>query len=199
MKTDKSVILVAQKNSEIDDPEEKDLYGYGCLSKILQLLKLPDGTVKVLIEGQKKVKINSIDKQNVKYLNCEIEITDENSDSKDLELYAQGLLKKFEKLTVLNKKDFNESYGNLKSFKEPLKIAYNIASNLNLQIFEKQELLEIGDARSKLEKLNTYIEKETSLISVEKKLGGKSKKPDGENSKGVLLKRTIKGNSKRTW
>ena len=63
MKTDKSVILVAQKNSEIDDPEEKDLYSYGCLSKILQLLKLPDGTVKVLIEGQKKVKINSIDKQ----------------------------------------------------------------------------------------------------------------------------------------
>ena len=68
MKTDKSVILVAQKNSEIDDPEEKDLYGYGCLSKILQLLKLPDGTVKVLIEGPKKVKINSIDKQNIIYL-----------------------------------------------------------------------------------------------------------------------------------
>ena len=56
MKTDKSVILVAQKNSEIDDPEEKDLYGYGCLSKILQLLKLPDGTVKVLIEGQKRLR-----------------------------------------------------------------------------------------------------------------------------------------------
>ena len=192
MKTDKSVILVAQKNSEIDDPEEKDLYGYGCLSKILQLLKLPDGTVKVLIEGQKKVKINSIDKQNVKYLNCEIEITDENSDSKDLELYAQGLLKKFEKLTVLNKKDFNESYGNLKSFKEPLKIAYNIASNLNLQIFEKQELLEIGDARSKLEKLNTYIEKETSLISVEKKIRGRVKNQMEKTQREYYLNEQLK-------
>ena len=192
MKTDKSVILVAQKNSEIDDPEEKDLYGYGCLSKILQLLKLPDGTVKVLVEGQKKVKINSIDKQNVKYLNCEIEITDENSDSKDLELYAQGLLKKFEKLTVLNKKDFNESYGNLKSFKEPLKIAYNIASNLNLQIFEKQELLEIGDARSKLEKLNTYIEKETSLISVEKKIRGRVKNQMEKTQREYYLNEQLK-------
>ena len=192
MKTDKSVILVAQKNSEIDDPEEKDLYGYGCLSKILQLLKLPDGTVKVLIEGQKKVKINSIDKQNIKYLNCEIEITDENSDDKDLDLYAQGLLKKFEKLTVLNKKDFNESYGNLKSFKEPLKIAYNIASNLNLQIFEKQELLEIKDARSKLEKLNTYIEKETSLISVEKKIRGRVKNQMEKTQREYYLNEQLK-------
>ncbi len=192
MKTDKSVILVAQKNSEIDDPEEKDLYGYGCLSKILQLLKLPDGTVKVLIEGQKKVKINSIDKQNIKYLNCEIEITDENSDNKDLDLYAQGLLKKFEKLTVLNKKDFNESYGNLKSLKEPLKIAYNIASNLNLQIFEKQELLEIRDARSKLEKLNTYIEKETSLISVEKKIRGRVKNQMEKTQREYYLNEQLK-------
>ena len=192
MKTDKSVILVAQKNSEIDDPEEKDLYGYGCLSKILQLLKLPDGTVKVLIEGQKKVKINSIDKQNIKYLNCEIEITDENSDDKDLDLYAQGLLKKFEKLTVLNKKDFNESYGNLKTLKEPLKIAYNIASNLNLQIFEKQELLEIRDARSKLEKLNTYIEKETSLISVEKKIRGRVKNQMEKTQREYYLNEQLK-------
>ena len=192
MKTDKSVILVAQKNSEIDDPEEKDLYGYGCLSKILQLLKLPDGTVKVLIEGQKKVKINSIDKQNIKYLNCKIEITDENSDDKDLDLYAQGLLKKFEKLTVLNKKDFNESYGNLKTLKEPLKIAYNIASNLNLQIFEKQELLEIKDARSKLEKLNTYIEKETSLISVEKKIRGRVKNQMEKTQREYYLNEQLK-------
>ena len=192
MKTDKSVILVAQKNSEIDDPEEKDLYGYGCLSKILQLLKLPDGTVKGLIEGQKKVKINSIDKQNIKYLNCKIEITDENSDDKDLDLYAQGLLKKFEKLTVLNKKDFNESYGNLKTLKEPLKIAYNIASNLNLQIFEKQELLEIKDARSKLEKLNTYIEKETSLISVEKKIRGRVKNQMEKTQREYYLNEQLK-------
>ena len=100
--------------------------------------------------------------------------------------------KKFEKLTVLNKKDFNESYGNLKSFKEPLKIAYNIASNLNLQIFEKQELLEIGDARSKLEKLNTYIEKETSLISVEKKIRGRVKNQMEKTQREYYLNEQLK-------
>ena len=101
-------------------------------------------------------------------------------------------MKKFEKLTVLNKKDFNESYGNLKSLKEPLKIAYNIASNLNLQIFEKQELLEIRDARSKLEKLNTYIEKETSLISVEKKIRGRVKNQMEKTQREYYLNEQLK-------
>ena len=68
MKSDKSIVLVTQKNSEVDDPEDKDLYGYGCLSKVLQLLKLPDGTVKVLVEGEKRVKILNYKKENEKFL-----------------------------------------------------------------------------------------------------------------------------------
>ena len=103
MKTDKSIILVAQKNSETDDPVEKDLFSYGCMSKVLQLLKLPDGTVKVLVEGQKRVKIMNI-KNETSYLNCDVEIADDINISKDLDVYAQGLVKKFEKLIVLNKK-----------------------------------------------------------------------------------------------
>ena len=67
MKTDKLIVLVSQKNSEIDEPENKDIYGYGCLSKVLQLLKLPDGTVKVLVEGQKRVKIHEIIKDDSNY------------------------------------------------------------------------------------------------------------------------------------
>ena len=73
MKSDKSIVLVAQKNSEIDDPTEKDLYGYGCLGKVLQLLKLPDGTVKVLVEGQKRVKILKFNKPEDKHLSCTVE------------------------------------------------------------------------------------------------------------------------------
>ena len=73
MKTDKSIVLVTQKNSEVDDPQEKDIFSYGCLSKILQLLKLPDGTVKVLVEGIKRAKIQEISFDNKKYLNCSIE------------------------------------------------------------------------------------------------------------------------------
>ena len=112
MKADKSVILVAQKNSEIDDPTFKDLYSYGCLSKVLQLLKLPDGTVKVLVEGQKRVKINNIEDKD-SYLICDAEVIDEENSSKDLDLYAQNLVKKFEKLTVLSKKDFSDNMQNI--------------------------------------------------------------------------------------
>ena len=83
MKSDKSIVLVTQKNSEVDDPQEKDIFSYGCLSKILQLLKLPDGTVKVLVEGLNRVKINEIQDENKKYLSCKIENIEVQKDTED--------------------------------------------------------------------------------------------------------------------
>ena len=94
MKSDKSIVLVTQKNSEIDDPEGKDLYGFGCLSKVLQLLKLPDGTVKVLVEGEKRVRILKHIDEDDKYLTCEVEIKEDQNVSKDLEVFATGLVKR---------------------------------------------------------------------------------------------------------
>ena len=174
MKTDKSIILVAQKNSEIDDPTDKDLFSFGCLSKVLQLLKLPDGTVKVLVEGQKRVKINSI-KNEKEFLNCDVEVADDINISKDLDIYAQGLIKKFERLVVLNKKDFNENLNINKNSKDAKIIADNIAANLNIGILQKQEILEIRDLRKRLEKIYEIVNKETSVISVEKKSEGELK------------------------
>ena len=168
MKSDKSLVLVTQKNSEVDDPESKDLFQFGCLCKVLQLLKLPDGTVKVLVEGEKRVKILNQEESN-NYLTCEIEVIEDQNISKDLDQLALGLVKKFERLQVLNKKDLGEIGSNLKNLKDPSKIANNISSNLNIQIFEKQELLEIVDLKKKLEKIHSLIEKETSVLSVEKK------------------------------
>ena len=149
MKSDKSIILVTQKNSEIDDPLSKDLYQYGCLSKVLQLLKLPDGTVKVLVEGEKRVKIIKHSEESSQFLTCEVEIVDDQKekDKKDLEQLAIGLVKKFERLQILNKKELNDTTSNLKNLKDPSEIANNISSNLNIQIFEKQELLEITDLK----------------------------------------------------
>ena len=106
MKTDKSIVLVTQKNSEIDDPSSKDLYQYGCLSKVLQLLKLPDGTVKVLIEGEKRIKILRYKENETDYLTCEVEIAEDQNLSKELEPLALGLIKKFDRLQVLSKKDY---------------------------------------------------------------------------------------------
>ena len=193
MKSDKSIVLVTQKNSEIDDPISKDLYQYGCLSKVLQLLKLPDGTVKVLVEGEKRVKILKYDENN-NFLTSEVEILeDQKSGSiKELEQFAIGLTKKFEKLQILSKKDFNEGTNNLKNLKDPSQIANNISSNLNIQIFEKQELLETIDLKKKLEKIHSIIEKETSMISVEKKIRGRVKNQMEKTQREYYLNEQLK-------
>jgi len=192
MKTDKSIVLVTQKNSEIDDPENKDLYQYGCLSKVLQLLKLPDGTVKVLVEGEKRIKILKYSDNNKDFMTCEAEIIEDQNVSKDLELLATGLLKKFDRLQVLSKKDLSEGSNNFKNLKNPSQIANNISSNLNIQIFEKQELLEIVDLKKRLEKIHTIIEKETSVLSVEKKIRGRVKNQMEKTQREYYLNEQLK-------
>ena len=156
MKSDKSIVLVTQKNSEVDDPEGNDLFGYGCLSKVLQLLKLPDGTVKVLVEGEKRVKILKHIDQKDKFITCEVQIEEDKNVSKELDNFAMGLVKKYEKLLILNKKEFNDGANNLKNLKNASQIANNISSNLNIQILEKQELLEITDLKKKIRK-NLFV------------------------------------------
>ncbi len=191
MKSDKSVVLVSQKNSEIDDPSGKDLYQYGCLSKVLQLLKLPDGTVKVLVEGEKRVKILKHSNSD-NFLTCEVEVIEDQNITKDLEQFAIGLSKKFEKLIILSKKDFNESTNNIKNLKNPVHIANNISANLNIQIFEKQELLEIVDLKKRLEKIHSFIEKETSVLSVEKKIRGRVKNQMEKTQREYYLNEQLK-------
>ena len=191
MKSDKSIVLVTQKNSEIDDPTGKDLYQYGCLSKVLQLLKLPDGTVKVLIEGEKRIKILNHNEKNDNFLTCEVEIIEDQNTS-NLELLANALVKKFERLQVLNKKDLNGDSNSLKNLKNPSQIANNISSNLNIQIFEKQELLEVVDLKKRLEKIHALIEKETSVLSVEKKIRGRVKNQMEKTQREYYLNEQLK-------
>ena len=192
MKTDKSIVLVTQKNSEVDDPDSKDLYQFGCLSKVLQLLKLPDGTVKVLVEGEKRIKILNYSENKNNFLNCEVEIVEDQNATKELEPLAFGLVKKFDRLQVLSKKDLNDGSSNLKNLKDPSQIANNISSNLNIQIFEKQELLEILDLKKRLEKIHQFIEKETSVLSVEKKIRGRVKNQMEKTQREYYLNEQLK-------
>ena len=192
MKTDKSIVLVTQKNSETDDPNSKDLYQFGCLSKVLQLLKLPDGTVKVLVEGEKRVKIVKYSESSNNFLTCEVEIAEDNNVTKELEPLALGLIKKFDRLQVLSKKDLNDGQNNFKNLKDPSQIANNISSNLNISIFDKQELLEILDLKKKLEKIHQLIEKETSVLSVEKKIRGRVKNQMEKTQREYYLNEQLK-------
>tara|TARA_E500000178_G_scaffold231206_1_gene227737 strand:- start:870 stop:3254 length:2385 start_codon:yes stop_codon:yes gene_type:complete len=192
MKSDKSITLITQKNSETDDPSEKDMYQFGCLSKVLQLLKLPDGTVKVLVEGEKRVKVIKHIEDDKKFLSCEVEVVDDKKEGEDLNQFALGLIKKFERLQVLNKKEINDTSINLKNLKDASQIANNISANLNIQIFEKQELLEIIDLKKRLEKIHQLIEKETSVLSVEKKIRGRVKNQMEKTQREYYLNEQLK-------
>ena len=192
MKSDKSVILVTQKNSEVDDPTEKDIYSFGCLSKVLQLLKLPDGTVKVLIEGLARVKILEIEDNNKKFLSCKTKIIESEKESEENKVFASNLIKKFEKLSTLSKKDVSDFTKGLKSLKNATQLADNISSNLNIQIFEKQELLEMTDLKKRLEKIYELIEKETSVISMEKRIRGRVKNQMEKTQREYYLNEQLK-------
>ncbi len=173
MKTNKKIILVTQKNPEIDDPNSEHIYSYGCESKILQLLKLPDGTVKVLVEGLERVKILEC-KNSKEYLTTSVEIVKDKIDNiEDLNALSVAIVRKLEKLTNLNKKISFEVTSNLKELKDPSKIADHISSQLNISISEKQKLLENSNLKERLEKLMEHINNEINVIGVEKRIRGR--------------------------
>ena len=191
-KTDKKIVLVAQKNSEVDDPEENDLFQYGCEGKILQLLKLPDGTVKVLVEGVNKVKISDF-QNNKDFLICKTEVIKEKIDSKEeLLVLALTIVRKLEKLINLNKKISTESISSLKELRDPSKIADNISIHLNLSINEKQKLLEYSDLRKKLERIMQHIDSEISVLGMEKRIRGRVKTQMEKTQREYYLNEQLK-------
>ena len=192
MKTDKSIVLVTQKNSEVDDPQEKDIFSFGCLSKVLQLLKLPDGTVKVLVEGLSRAKIEEVSHENKKYLSCKIGKIDKEKETEENKLYALNLIKKFEKLSSVSRKDSGDFVKTLKSLKDAGNIADNIASNLNIPIEDKQLLLELNSLKKRLEKIYEILEKETSVISMEKKIRGRVKNQMEKTQREYYLNEQLK-------
>ena len=164
MKNEKKIILVTQKNSEVDDPKKNDVFNYGCESNILQLLKLPDGTVKVLVEGIKRVKVLDF-KEDEKFITCEFEYQkDQLTEEKDLFPLALTAIRRLEKLSSINKKVSTETINNIKLMKDPSKIADNIASHLNTTIIEKQQLFETLAVKKRLDTVIKIMENEASII-----------------------------------
>ena len=133
---------MTQKNSEIDDPKKADIFTHGCEGNILQLLKLPDGTVKVLVEGIKRVKILEF-KDNEKFITCEFtSFNDVFNKDEDLYPLAATAIRRLEKLTTINKKVSNETINTIKQLKDPSQIGDNIASHITATISEKQLIFE---------------------------------------------------------
>ena len=192
MKTDKKIILVTQKNAEVDDPLQEDIYSFGCESKVLQLLKLPDGTVKVLVEGINRVKILEC-KDNKEFLTSSVEVIKDKVDSKeDLLAFSIAIARKLEKLTSLNKKVSFELMTSIKDLKDPSKISDHISSQLNISIADKQNLLEITDLKVRLEKLMEHINNEINVISVEKRIRGRVKNQMEKTQREYYLNEQMK-------
>ena len=192
MKGDKKIILVTQKDSEVDDPKKNDIFAYGCESNILQLLKLPDGTVKVLVEGIKRVKIIDF-KDDEKYISCSYENLKEIiAKEEDLLPLALTAIRRLEKLTSINKKISSETINNIKQLKDPSKIADNIASHLNASILEKHQIFETLDVKKRLNGVIKIMENETSIIGVEKRIRGRVKTQMEKTQREYYLNEQLK-------
>ena len=192
MKKDKKIILATQKNSEVDDPKKNDIFTYGCEGNILQLLKLPDGTVKVLVEGSKRVKILDF-KDNEKYIICDFShYNDIVSKDEDLYPLAATALRRLEKLTSVNKKISSETINSIKQLKEPSQIADNIASHLSASILEKQHIFEMADVKKRLNAIIKIMENETSIIGVEKRIRGRVKTQMEKTQREYYLNEQLK-------
>ena len=192
MKKDKKIVLVTQKNSEVDDPNKTDVFMYGCEGSILQLLKLPDGTVKVLVEGIKRVKILYF-KDNEKFITCEYTpYNDQTNVEEDLYPLAVTAFKRLEKLTSINKKISNETISAIKQLKDPSQIADNIASHITATISEKQQIFETIDVKKRLNMIIKIMENEASIIGVEKRIRGRVKNQMEKTQREYYLNEQLK-------
>ena len=192
MKNNKKIILVTQKNSEVDDPKKTDVFTYGCESNILQLLKLPDGTVKVLVEGFKRVKIIDF-KDDEKFITCTYEYqNDIIAPDEDLMPLAMIAVRRLEKLTSVNKKISVETINNIKKLKDPTMIVDNIASHLNSSMPEKQQIFETVDVKKRLNGVIKIMENETSIIGVERKIRGRVKNQMEKTQREYYLNEQLK-------
>ena len=192
MKDDKQILLVAQKNASQDDPSADDIYRVGTVSTILQLLKLPDGTVKVLVEGGKRAKITGF-RDTDSYFEAFVEaMPDQGTDAKELEALGRTVVSQFEQYIKLNKKIAPEVLVSLNQIEEPSKLADTVASHLNLKIAEKQELLEIAKVGERLERVFGHMESEIGVLQVEKRIRSRVKRQMEKTQREYYLNEQLK-------
>ena len=192
MKDDKQILLVAQKNPSQDDPAPKDIHSVGVVGSVLQLLKLPDGTVKVLVEGGARARIVEF-RDNPAFFEARAEKMDEEeSDANELEALSRSVAGQFEQYVKLNKKVPPEVLVSVNQIEEPGKLADTIASHLSIKLDEKQELLEIGSVGGRLERVISLMEGEIGVLQVEKRIRSRVKRQMEKTQREYYLNEQMK-------
>jgi ATP-dependent Lon protease len=192
MKEDKQILLVAQKNAAQDDPTAEDIYNVGTISTILQLLKLPDGTVKVLVEGLKRAKITGYKETEDFFEVYAAPIEDSGEDSKEVEALGRTVVTQFEQYIKLNKKIAPEVLVSVNQIESPSKLADTVASHLGLKISERQELLELDSTSERLERVFNHMEAEIGVLQVEKKIRNRVKRQMEKTQREYYLNEQLK-------
>jgi len=192
MKDDKQILLVAQKNASQDDPATSDIYSVGTIGTVLQLLKLPDGTVKVLVEGGQRARIvKYVDNPNFFQAYAEI-IEDKLGDPAEVEALTRTVVSQFEQYIKLNRKIPPEVLVSINQIDDPAKLADTVASHLALKIPEKQELLETDMVTQRLEKIFGYMESEIGVLQVEKRIRNRVKRQMEKTQREYYLNEQLK-------
>jgi ATP-dependent Lon protease len=176
MEAGKSILLVAQKSAAKDEPGAEDMYGTGTIANILQMLKLPDGTVKVLVEGTQRARITVVSDLKSHYVADAIPVGADLEGSTELEAMRRAMISQFDQYVKLNKKIPPEILTSLAGIDEPGRLADTIAAHLPLKLEQKQEVLEMFDVQRRLEHLLALMETELDILQVEKRIRGRVKK-----------------------
>jgi ATP-dependent Lon protease len=193
MADNKKILLLAQKNAEVDDPGQKDLYQIGTLSTILQMLKLPDGTIKVLVEGGERVQVDSI-LETREYFSASTQMLEKAVlvDDRETEVLLRSVLNLFDQYVKLNKKVPPEILTSLSGIDDPSRLADTIAAHMSLKLDEKQEILEIQEPRERIEHIMSKIEGEIELMQIEKRIRGRVKQQMEKSQREYYLNEQMK-------
>jgi ATP-dependent Lon protease len=192
MREDKQILLVAQKNASQDDPGADDIYDVGTISTVLQLLRLPDGTVKVLVEGGQRARIESYSDR-LDFFEAEATpLVEEELDNPEMEALSRSVINQFEQYIKLNKKIPPEVLVSINQIDDPAKLADTVASHLVLKIADKQELLEVATIGERLERIYSHMESEIGVLQVEKKIRSRVKRQMEKTQREYYLNEQLK-------
>jgi ATP-dependent Lon protease len=192
MKDDKQILLVTQKNAAQDDPSSDDIFTVGTVGTVLQLLKLPDGTVKVLVEGGHRAVIQRFVENDEFFVAEAVAMQDSHGEGKEVEALARSVISQFEQYIKLNKKIPPEVLVSVNQIDDPSKLADTVASHLGLKISDKQELLELVSVTERLERVYAFMEGEIGVLQVEKRIRSRVKRQMEKTQREYYLNEQMK-------
>ena len=194
MEAERRIMLVAQKTAAKDEPSADDMFDVGCVSTILQMLKLPDGTVKVLVEGQQRARVDSITDAETHFnvTVTPVEAVEPTQKATEIEALRRAVMQQFDQYVKLNKKIPPEILTSISSIDDPGRLADTIAAHLPLKLDNKQVVLDLADTKLRLENLFEQLEREVDILNVDKKIRGRVKRQMEKNQRDFYLNEQVK-------